>query len=239
MRYLITGLTVAILALTIGLAQADERKKSFENDLGIMVKLPSEDAVSKAEGLAAFDRIFEVVSHPRCANCHTDDSNLPMWSGPSYGKTRPHGMNIDAGVSRIGVETIPCSTCHRTDGDFTSENNAPPHFGIGWQLAPVEFLWFGQTPGFICEQLKDGKRNGGRDWKGLVHHLLDDAGHRGPVLWGWDPGGDRESAPYSLQEHVDDMIAWGSAGQPCPPGPKELTDYLSQLTNDNSSGNEK
>lgn len=219
---------VAALSVCL-IAGAAVAQHSFDNDLGVTVEVLPAGSVSDEDGLAAYDRIYEVVSHPRCANCHTDNSNLPMWSGPSYGETRPHGMNIDAGVSRIGAETLPCSTCHRTDGNLDSESNAPPHFGIGWQLAPVEFLWFGQSPGFICEQLKDPERNGGRDGLGLVHHLIDDAGHRGPVLWGWSPGGDREPAPYSLQEHVDDMLLWTAAGQPCPEGSTEQIDYLTEL----------
>lgn len=139
-----------------------------------------------------------------------------MWSGPSYGRTRPHGMNIDAGVSRIGAETLLCSTCHRASGNLESIPHAPPHFGLGWRLAPVQFEWFGRSKAEICAQLKDPARNGGRDWLGLVDHLIEDAGHRGPVLWGWNPGGTREAAPYSLQEHVNDMAIWGVAGQPCP-----------------------
>lgn len=220
------SLLVIGLLMVAGIAVAEQ---SFDNDLGISVELLPEGSVTNSDGLAAFERIYEVVSHPRCANCHVDDSNVPMWSGPSYGETRPHGMNIHGGISRIGADTIPCSTCHRRDGNLGSEPNAPPHFGIGWRLAPVKFLWFGQTPGFICEQLKDSDRNGGRDGIGLVHHLIDDAGHRGPVLWGWSPGGTREPAPYSLQEHVDDMLKWTAAGQPCPAGPTEQIDYLTEI----------
>ena len=223
-----------IAALAFGsfssVGMADE---TYENDLGVTVEVLAEGSVSPEDGLSAFDRIYEVVSHPRCANCHVDDSNIPMWSGPSYGDTRPHGMNVHAGYSRIGAETLPCATCHRTDGNLDSEPNAPPHFGISWQLAPVEFLWFGQTPGFICEQLKDPDRNGGRDGLGLVSHLIDDASHRGPVLWGWNPGGEREPAPYSLQEHVNDVLQWTAAGQPCPTGPSAQTDYLANILGDN------
>ena len=220
-------LSSAIIAFVFGAAAIAQ--EFVETDLDVTVNPPAEGSVSEEQGLAAFERIFEVVSHPRCANCHTDDSNLPMWSGPSYGKARPHGMHIDAGVSRIGAEYIPCSTCHRTDSDFEADPHAPPHFGIDWQLAPVEFVWYGQTPTFVCEQLKDPERNGGRDWVGLVNHLLDDAGHRGPVLWGWNPGGVREPAPYSLQQHIDDVALWGVAGQPCPTGSAEQIDYLSKL----------
>lgn len=90
-------------SLATGLAIADE---TFENDLGVTVTVLEEGSISETDGLLAFDRIFEVVSHPRCSNCHVDESNIPMWSGPSYGKTRPHGMHIDAGASRIGAETL-------------------------------------------------------------------------------------------------------------------------------------
>jgi hypothetical protein len=51
-----------------------------------------------------------------------------------------------------------------------------------------------------------------------VDHLVHDAEAFGPVLWGFNPSGGREPAPYGLQAHVNDMIAWGAAGQPCPGG---------------------
>jgi len=183
---------------------------------------PADGSVSNEQGLQAFSRIYEVVSHPRCANCHVGSDNRPRWSGPSYAPFPPgqdwkyHGMRVDAGDSRIGAEAMPCSTCHQTSPKFESKNNAPPHYGIDWSLAPVEFEWFGKSKNYICGQLKDPARNGGRDWKGLAEHLVVDAGHRGPVLWGWNPSGDREPAPYSLQEHVNDIVTWGVAGQPCP-----------------------
>ena len=68
----------------------------------LVINQPTEP-VSQQAGYAAWKRIFEVVSHPRCANCHVDENNTPMWSGPSYGETRPHGMYINAGTSGFGV----------------------------------------------------------------------------------------------------------------------------------------
>lgn len=180
------------------------------------IQPPAEGSVSAGEGLRAFARIYEVVIHPRCANCHTGPDNIPMWYGGAKGPARPHGMNINAGDSRIGAETLVCSTCHRTSENLRSEPNAPPHAALDWQLAPVEFEWFDKSAAEICAQLSDPDRTGGRDWMGLAEHLVDDAGHRGFVLWGWNPGGDREPAPYSLQAHVDDVLTWGVAGQPCP-----------------------
>lgn len=179
---------------------------------------PPAGSVSERAGRAAFDRMLEVVGHPRCANCHTGPSNIPMWYGGADGPARPHGMNINAGDSRIGIETLACSTCHRASIDLESAPHAPPRAALDWRLAPVEFQWFGKSPAEICAQLSDPERNGGRDGMGLAEHLVDDAGHRGFVLWGWNPGGGREPAPYSLQDHVNDVLAWTVAGQPCPAG---------------------
>lgn len=173
--------------------------------------------VDATAGLAAWERIYAVASSPRCSNCHTDERNVPMWSGPYFGKSRPHGMNIDAGPSRIGVETIPCSTCHMTSTAPNTTPNAPPHAGLPWMLAPVEFHWFGKKSADICAQMRDPERNGGRDGEGLIEHILHDAQTKAFITWGFNPGGGREPAPGTMQAHLDDMILWTAAGMPCPP----------------------
>lgn len=197
----------ALLCATSTLALAEDNTTTPEETAA-----PAE-TVSREDGLSAWNRIHEVASHPRCANCHVGESDQPMWSGPSYGKARVHGMNIRAGESRIGVETILCSTCHLTSQANTNATpHTPPQVNAAWQLAPVEAHWFGQTSEAICAQLRDPARNGGRDAAGLADHL----GHDVILHWAWNPGGGREPAPYSLEEHVSDIIAWGAAGMPCP-----------------------
>lgn len=178
----------------------------------VTIAPPDEGSVSREDGLAAFARVYEVASHPRCSNCHVGPENRPMWSGPSYGRTRPHGMNIDAGDSRIGAETLLCSTCHaRRETGSNDTPHAAPQVAADWQLAPVEAAWFGKTSLEVCAQLRDPERNGGRDAIELARHLDHDV----ILHWAWSPGGTREPAPYSLQEHVNDVLAWGAAGFPC------------------------
>ena len=176
----------------------------------VSIDPPAAGSVSTDQGLEHWARIYEVTSHPRCSNCHVGADNRPMWSGPSYGATRPHGMNINAGDSRIGVEYLPCATCHM------SANSVLPHGAPGvamaWQLAPVEAEWFGKSSAYICNQLRDPDRNGGRSYLDIASHLDHDL----ILHWAWSPGPGREPAPYSLQEHVDDVLAWGVAGMPCP-----------------------
>ena len=173
-------------------------------------------APSRDDGLAAWSRIEAVVTHPRCANCHVGPDNIPMWTGPEFDRPGPHGMAINAGESRIGAETLACATCHVTSDAPNEIAHAAPHVGIEWRLAPVEFQWFDVPGADICDRLRDPATNGGRDAAGLVEHLRDDVAHQGFVLWGWQPGGDREPAPGTLEDHIRDMGVWGAAGQPCP-----------------------
>ena len=207
MKKLIPFDVVAVVLAATGIALA-------EGEVNAVIDPPPEGTISLEQGLEAWDRIYEVASHPRCSNCHVGSDNIPMWSGPSYGTTRPHGMNINAGDSRIGVEYIQCSTCH-VNSDATDRGNDAPHQAprvrMDWRLAPVEAEWFGKTSDDVCNQLRDLERNGGRDFLEIAAHLEHDL----ILHWAWNPGGGREAAPYSLQEHVDDLLAWGVAGQPC------------------------
>jgi hypothetical protein len=182
----------------------------------IVVKPVPDGSVSAKDGLAAWDRIDAVVSHPRCSNCHVGADNIPRWSGIRGRADGKHGMNINAGESRIGAEAIACSTCHVTSATPNDKPHAPPHTNIAWHLAPVEFAWFGKSSRDICLQLKDPGKNGGRNVMTLAHHLADDAKHLGFIQWGWNPGAGREPVPSSLQATVNDVLTWGAAGMPCP-----------------------
>ncbi|PLS22696.1 hypothetical protein [Neptunicoccus cionae] len=171
---------------------------------------PEVGTVTREEGLEAWERMFAVVSHPRCANCHVGPSDRPMWSGESYGRTRPHGMNIRAGESRIGAETLPCATCHL--GENSDVAHSAPAVPDDWRLAPVEANWFGQSAQTICNQLRDPELNGDRHYTEIAEHL----GHDVILHWAWKPGGNREPAPGTLEAHIEDILVWGAAGMPCP-----------------------
>ncbi len=166
--------------------------------------------VDEAVGLPAWDKVYKVFSHPRCANCHSPDDR-PRWSGPSYGAARVHAFNVQRGVdgSGFGNTGLRCTTCH-----FDS-NSAAPHGPPGapnWHLAPVEMAWFGQTSAQICAQIKDPARNGGRTLDEVAEHVRTD----GLVAWGWNPGPGREAAPGSAEETTAALQQWAAAGAPCP-----------------------
>ena len=184
---------------------------AFAEGENINIAPPAEGSVSRADGLEAWTRVYDVTSHPRCSNCHVGANNIPMWSGPSYGNARPHGMKINAGDSRIGAEYLQCSACHAYREGVNDVPHAAPQVAMNWQLAPVGAEWFGKTSDEICNQLRDPERNGGRDFNDIASHLEHDL----ILHWAWNPGEGREPVPYSLQEHVNDILAWGVAGYPC------------------------
>ena len=174
-----------------------------------IVLLLTSPAVAQDAGTAAWAHIHEVLSHPRCANCHVGPDNVPIWSGPSYGpKPRPHGMNINAGTSRIGAEYIFCSACH------ASQNSQLPHGPPGapnWSLPPVSMQWFAKSSAEICAQIK-GETNDDSALAKIVEHVS----HEPLVQWGWAPGPGREPAPYSPAQVAGFLKQWHAAGAPCP-----------------------
>ena len=197
-------LACLIAALLTGFAIAQETGETIE------LELFEEGSVTQEKGLEHWSKIYEVFSHPRCANCHVDEAGVPVWSGPSYGDTpRAHGMNVKAGESRMGLETIPCTTCH-TENNGNIEH-APPGAHV-WKLPPPEMVWYEKTSAEICAQIKDPARNGERTMKDIAEHVANDE----LVHWGWEPGPGREPAPYSAEITVMDILAWTAAGNPCP-----------------------
>lgn len=74
MRHNFKSLAIcAILSITAGSTTADTASVEF----------PEAGNVGTETGLEAWRRIYEVASHPRCSNCLTGPSDVPMWSGPS------------------------------------------------------------------------------------------------------------------------------------------------------------
>lgn len=169
-------------------------------------------AVAQDSGLVLWGKIYEVFSHPRCANCHVGADNVPVWSGKRYGPTpRPHGMNINAGTGRFGSESIACTACH------SQHNAATPHGppgADGWELAPVTMQWFGKSSTEVCAQIKDPARNRNRTIAEVAKHIEDEP----LVHWGWAPGPGREPAPYSAAQLAEFLRQWDAAGAPCPTG---------------------
>lgn len=158
----------------------------------------------KARSLALFAEVGKVIQHPRCLNCH------PVGERPTQTDAmRPHMPLVVRGDGGMGATGLRCITCHH-------DKNFEPAGVPGnpkWQLAPTEMAWAGKSLGAICEQIKDKRRNGGRDMAELVHHMAEDE----LVGWGWHPGGKRTPVPGNQAQFGALFKAWADSGAYCPP----------------------
>ena len=152
-----------------------------------------------------FDAVASVLVHPRCINCHQDES--PRQTDEKI----LHRPLVVRGADGHGAPTQPCQTCHQTTN--TADGFVP---GVAnWGLAPLSMLWEGRTKRQICEQIKDPTRNGGRrTGEEIIEHTKTDP----LVLWAWTPGADRTTPPLSHEKFVETLEAWVGAGMPCPTG---------------------
>lgn len=208
MRYVVAA-TAAVLAVIV-LAGAERGGPYAEPAPAAAAPLKSAaDFASIADpaqrSAALFSEAGKVLTHPRCMNCH------PAGDRPSQGEDmHPHVPLVVRGEDGMGGPAMRCTACHQEQN--YSASGVPG--ALGWHIAPVEMAWQGKRLAEICAQIKDTKRNGGRDLAGLVKHMED------PELvgWAWHPGARRTPAPGTQKDFVALIKAWTETGAVCPAG---------------------
>src|SRR5437870_6181168 len=65
-------------------------------------------ASTRAGGLAAWQQVYSVLTHPRCINCHTA-TNYPQQGDDRH----RHFANVVRGPAGKGVPALQCVTCHQ------------------------------------------------------------------------------------------------------------------------------
>ena len=152
---------------------------------------------------ALFTEIARVLVHPRCINCH------PSGDVPHQRMAMElHEPPVLRGPADKGVPGMECTSCHQDrNRPLTRVPGAP-----NWHLAPIEMAWVGKSVSYICNQIKDPKRNGGKTLQQLVEHNAQDE----LVGWGWKPGADREPAPGPQEQFGALTAAWVETGAECP-----------------------
>jgi hypothetical protein len=158
---------------------------------------------------ALFAEAAKVITSPRCMNCH------PAGDRPTQANDmHEHLPPVFRGDGGFGIAGNSCSTCH-TESNYTLHEGASYRSIPGhprWGMAPIEMAWQGKSVGYICRQIKDPDRNGGRDLKLLHEHLAGDD----LVGWAWHPGEGRVPAPGSQQMLGQLIQAWIDTGAQCP-----------------------
>jgi len=160
-------------------------------------------ADTQSRSIALFEEAGKVLQHPRCVNCH------PVGERPFQGdQMRPHEPLVVRGKDGHGAPGMACTTCHGGANFDAARVPGDPH----WHLAPATMAWEGKSLGYICNQLKDPRRNGNRDIAAILKHVATDS----LVKWGWNPGPGRTPAPGTNEEFAALLQAWADTGAHCP-----------------------
>ena len=173
---------------------------------------PANAQPKRTDGLEAWQRVYSVLTHPRCINCHTAGAY------PQQGdERRPHRFNVVRGQAGTGVAAFTCAACHqRVNADSTGVPGAP-----GWHLAPLSMQWQDirdriMSSGAVCRAVTDRSKNHNLDGPGLLKHHAEDS----LVLWAFQPGRSIDAArsvpPLTHDEFVAATRTWVEAGVPCP-----------------------
>src|SRR6266576_56208 len=171
--------------------------------------------VDRADGLAAWERVYSVLTSPRCINCHTA-TNYPQQGDDRH----RHFANVIRGPADRGVPALNCVGCHQeANADSTGVPGGPD-----WHLAPLSMRWQDTndrtlSSALVCRAVTDRSRNENMDGPALLRHHQEAA----LVLWAWNPGRRPDSTmrsvpPLTHGEFVDATRRWVEAGTPCPPG---------------------
>lgn len=208
-RFFIRTILAVCLSTVVLIVLATGATLATRNDYRL------DDNANLADGLAAWQKVYSVLTSPRCINCHTA-TNYPQQGDDRH----RHFANVIRGPEGWGVPGLNCMSCHQ---DRNADSTGVPG-GENWHLAPLSMQWQDTndrpfSSGQLCRALTDRSKNHGLDGPALLkHHTVEPL-----VLWAWNPGrrpdgSSRTLPPLSHDEFVAATRAWIEAGMPCPQG---------------------
>jgi hypothetical protein len=171
--------------------------------LSVSPNLFSQETGDREISIGYFNKMAEVLQHPRCLNCH------PRGDQPHQGMDmHVHIMNVQRGPDNHGVVGMKCATCHGSENNSNSHVPGAPK----WALAPISMAWVGINRHELCLAIQDPKKNHAMSLEKLIHHNGED-----PLVgWAWHPGEGREPAPGTQKEFGENTAKWVATGAACP-----------------------
>jgi hypothetical protein len=204
-RLALTALLSSAIVIGVAFIASGQPRPRPAPDANALRAASSFDTIKdkRARSVALFQEAGKVIQHARCVNCH------PAGDRPTQTDLmRPHQPLVVRGADGHGAPGMACATCHHaTNFDPAGVPGHPE-----WHVAPVSMAWQGRSLAQICTQIKDPKRNGGKDMAALIHHMSEDT----LVGWAWSPGKGRNPAPGTQAAFGDLIKAWAASGAYCP-----------------------
>ena len=194
---------VAALAYSSQLESLERVEASTVND----ETLANSPDPEKAK--AAFNDAVKVFFSARCANCHPG-GEIPTQAD----KMTPHAQGVTRGKDGKGVYGMQCATCHQLEN--LPGEHMPPGTSKEWHMPPADqkMVFQGLTPGQLCRNLKDPRKNGGHK---TLRESMDHIQKKDPlVTWAWNPGNGRTVPPMSFEDFSAKIEEWVVNGGACP-----------------------
>lgn len=192
---------------------ANEGRNRTKLNTDEAARAPQMPAANRADGLAAWEQVYSVLTSPRCINCHTA-TNYPQQGDDRH----RHFANVVRGPEGKGVPALNCVSCHQ---EVNADSTGVPG-GHNWHLAPLSMRWQDTndrplSSAAVCRAVTDRSRNANMDGRALLKHHEEEA----LVLWAWNPGRKpdgtmRTAPPLTHAAFVNATRTWVEAGTPCP-----------------------
>ncbi|MEZ7496544.1 hypothetical protein QO206_13700 [Leeuwenhoekiella aequorea] len=192
---------VFLILLVVGISVGMSEKNFSTEDYIELSSLKKDSVVSKE----AFKKVYSVLMHPRCMNCHPS-GDIPLQGDDSH----LHGMSPQRGEDGKGVYAMKCANCHQNEN--TPGKHAPPG-NPEWHLPPADMkmIFQGRTANELAKQLIDKSKNGNKSIKDLIAHAEDTL-----VKAGWHPAEGLSLPPMSHKEFKEAWVTWLKAGAYAP-----------------------
>ncbi|WP_051621250.1 hypothetical protein [Leeuwenhoekiella sp. MAR_2009_132] len=192
---------VFLILLVVGISVGMSEKNFSTEDYIELSSLKKDSVVSKE----AFKKVYSVLMHPRCMNCHPS-GDIPLQGDDSH----LHGMSPQRGEDGKGVYAMKCANCHQNEN--TPGKHAPPG-NPEWHLPPADMkmIFQGRTANELAKQLIDKSKNGNKSIKDLIAHAEDTL-----VKAGWHPAEGLSLPPMSHAEFKEAWITWLKTGAYAP-----------------------
>lgn len=197
----IAALSIAIILICV-FAIACKSKNTSNSKYVSLPKAKMQDSLAS---IAAFEKVYAVLMHPRCMNCHPS-GDIPLQGDNS----QIHTMLPQRGQDGRGIATMKCATCHAdkaVPGDHTPPGNP------SWHLPPADMkmVFQGKSARELALQLVNPEKNGHKDMTALREHAEDTL-----VKAGWNMGGERTSPPITYEQFKDVWYTWIDNGAHAP-----------------------
>ncbi|WP_300434373.1 hypothetical protein [Christiangramia sp.] len=188
---------LTIVAVSMGMTGKQFSKAEY-------VKIPQQENDSLAS-VQAFKKVYEVLMHPRCMNCHPA-GDIPLQGDDSH----VHSMKPRRGKDGKGLYAMKCANCHQNTN--TPGKHAPPG-NPEWHLPPADMkmVFQGRSASELAKQLVDKSKNGNKSIEDLIEHAEDTL-----VKAGWNPAEGLSLPPYSHEEWKEAWLTWLENGAYAP-----------------------